>query len=427
MIATICGVSRHAKAGFAAVLLAGGLFGASVAAEPDAAPADRVEVAVLAEPSGPIDNWAGMFVAEDGHVYLTAGDHKGEGGNSWAYRFDPRSRTFERVLDVQWDGRGHYDPLSVGQGKFHAPPVRDGEGTLYLTTAYGGESAGLALPYPGSLMFALEPRAGARPKCLGPVFPGEGVFAAVFLQSVHAYAAVTLPSGRCQVHDVRTRKLLFRSDDPAGPEARLLARDGRDRVYFHGREGRVLRWNPADGSVAAVGIDVPSARALPPRAGGAWSPKDDLIRVMKPAGPAQDILIGVTNYGLFFRHDPATGATAALGHSLDVEPPAGPYYVADFALRRDGAMLYYVGGIENEVNGRHHDNPVIELDLATGGKRVLCRLNAVLLARKAGRFLYNYGASLAPDERTLYLCPDVSGGKVALVSVPLAEPQGGRE
>ncbi len=78
-----------------------------------------------------------------------------------------------------------------------------------------------------------------------------------------------------------------------------------------------------------------------------------------------------------------------------------------------------VGGLGNAAGDYAHDNPVIALDLATGGKRVLCRLNAVLRERRLPRFQSNFAAALSPDETRLCLAPNLSEGRVVLVTLAL--------
>jgi hypothetical protein len=367
-----------------------------------------------------------MYVDDMDRVCFAIGDGRSDGGNAWLYRYDPATERIECILDMSLAAGPSRGPWGSGHGRIHAPLLADDEGRVYAASApCAGDESPAGRPA-GGVIVRIGAEKDAASQCYGELFPGEGIYGAVLIETKRAYAALTQPSGRCQIYDLGARKLIFRSAVAGGPEARMIAKDRRDRIYFCGPQGKVFRYDADLNTTEPVPMPLPSAGRLPTKDGNEFSLRDDLPRVMKLDGGNANLLIGITFYGLIFTYDVDGSATTLLGHALDRSPVVGPYYVPDFAVPKHGGRLYYVGGTENEINGYRHDNPVIECDRVSGAKRVLCRLNEETTRRNLGRFLHNYAAALSRDERTLYLCPNLAGGRVAIVAVPLAQEGGQR-
>jgi len=387
--------------------------------------APGVNVIAVGEKRQNNENWAGMVCDEQGRVYLTGGDHeprnwakKQTPGNSWVFRFDPADASVTTILDIKANSGKLYREASIGHGKFHVSPLMDSAGTIWISSYYYNKEYLDTSHYDGSILFSIHPGKEKEVVCHGIIFPREGTMAAQLVPSIGAYAALTAPSGRLQVYSLKEKKVIFASKAKGGINVRLLAKDSRDRLYFHNEAGRVIRWDPKDNSESSVNMLLPSARSLPPRQTSdahKEKKKNDLIRMMKitPDGT----FVGVTNYGYFFRYDPEREKTSMIGPALELNGRPAHYYVPDFALSSDGAMLYYTGGLSNQNQGVVHDNPVIAWNLKSGKKRILCRLNQVLKKPGFGRFRYNFGALLSRDEKTLYLCPNIAPGRVCLVAI----------
>jgi len=371
--------------------------------------------------SGRISNWAGLWEDGQGVIYVTAGDHGSKAGNSWVYRYDPKAPQEGVVpfLDVQKHGEKFFDSTGIGHGKIHVPPLIARDGRAYISTYHWHDDRGSVAHYEGSLLFSFLPAKPEQIVCHGIAFPGEGTVAAQYVPDLNGYAALLQPSGRFAVYSLEQKKVIFYSAIRGLPNSRLLARDAQQRLYFHDDAGGVRRWDPQTQAVERVPITIPSCVSFPPSRSKQYRlPQADFIRVMQPVSDKE--LLGVTNYGIFFLYNTATGQTTNLGHALDQEPAPGPHYVPDLALNGAKDTVYYCGGIENAIGGYGHQNPLIAFNFRTGKKTVLLRLAEEFKKRKVGaRFQWNFGILLSRDGKTLYLCPDGSGGTVWLVRIEL--------
>ena len=382
--------------------------------------ADAVQILKIPA-DGRISNWAGLWEDDQGVIHVTAGDHGSKDGNSWVYRYDPKTpeKGVVPFLDVRKHGKDFFDSTGTGHGKIHVPPVVAADGRVYVSTYHWHDDRSPVAHYEGSLLFSFLPAKPDQIACHGIAFPGEGTVAVQYAPSLNGYAALLQPSGRFAVYGLKQERVLFHSAIRGLPNSRLLARDEQGRLYFHDDDGGVRRWEPQTRTVERVSIKIPSCVSFPPSKSKQYRlPQADFIRVMRPVSEKE--LLGVTNYGLFFLHNTATGQTTNLGHALDREPTPGPHYVPDFALNEARDTVYYCGGIESAIGGYTHQNPLIAFSFRTGKKTVLLRLAEEFKKRKVGaQFRWNFGILLSRDGKTLYLCPDGSGGTVWLVRIEL--------
>ena len=207
--------------------------GTVLAGEPDVS---GITVHRVGGDLGYLANWAGMAVTDDGRVFISAGDHNPQKpkkdapivpGNSYVWVYTPATHEIAMRLNIQVDGTAAFDPQGIGHGKIHTPPVGDGRGHLLVSSSYYNEPYDDVSKYEGSILFSLDPKTTEPAACHGVIFPNEGTFAAVYLPSIDAYAAFTLPTGRAQVYSLKTRQVIFQGPT-SNMDVRLLASDRQD-------------------------------------------------------------------------------------------------------------------------------------------------------------------------------------------------------
>jgi hypothetical protein len=188
-----------------------------------------------------------------GKYYASIGDHLAPAGTAFVYEYDPATRTFRQLVDVQRLlnlPEGHYAPA-----KIHTQLVMGKDGWLYFGTHRGSTRVTTdEYHYKGDWIVRVDPKSakaevvvhGPVPKhCIptgtldpermifyGGTTPGEGRSAG---ESIHFFA-----------YDIANRKLLC--DVPDGPKRAMIFAKSTGRVYYmNASETALMRYDPAKG------------------------------------------------------------------------------------------------------------------------------------------------------------------------------------
>ncbi len=175
------------------------------------------------------------------------------------------------------------------------------------------------------------------------------------------YGEATLPEapdperahdqGAFFVYDVKARRVVFRSDDPAHSLFRNILVDAKGRAYVAGEHGHLLVYESGADGLREVDQRLP---------GGGYH------RASTRAAPDGSVY-GVTQNPEEFYSLSAGGKIRALG------PAKG--YTASMALDPDGSRFFYVPGAHGDAY--EQGTPVVAVDTATGDQTVIAELNGL--------------------------------------------------
>ncbi len=372
--------------------------------------APRVDVLVIPDlPDGGRgtlwSSWGDGCVASNGKYYTSVGDHRGMDGTSRVYEYDPASKSLQLLVDVAKVQKGH--------GKIHAG-IHEHDGALWFATYWGKpREMDFTGEYQGSILLRLEPASG-KVENLGAIVPKRGLPASNFdpARGLLYFHAVTTDGGDLQdslaVYDVKARRVICSAGGNMTGK-RAFLRDLAGRVYFSCRDGTLGVYGPDQGATAATKIRLPEGASL--RAGAA---------ALK-SGP----LFGMTGAGRLFSLDPRTEEVKDLGPNL-----ADGDYTAVMASSPDGKWVYFVPGAHGSSS--RHGTPVVQVDTATGRRKVLAFLHAPVREKLKHHLGGTYSLQVDAAGERLFITfngAPVSGGKqeafgqpsIVVVHIPASE------
>lgn len=331
--------------------------------------------------------WGQGLVASTGKVYSAVGDHKGVGGNTFVYEYDPNTHVLRALVNLQQAVPIRKD--EYGFGKIHGRISEGRDGNLYFTSFYGDGGPGhLAASH---YFFRYSPQAGTI-EPLGSVegygLPSTHMWSDGLLLYAEATDKLNVDA-RFLVFDVTTRKVTFQCAHP-GLLPRDMFVDARGNAYFEGSRETLMKYDRAINGVIRMPQPMPG-RTL-----------------RRTAGPGPDgLFYGITRSNhMLFRLDPQTGEVVSLGQAegdtggLDLDPT--------------GRYLYYV--VSDEKAGTA---PLVQVDVSdvfTPTKRVLCNLGGCLQGADAPK---SYFLRTSLDGKRLFLGLNGSGSVwFAAIDVP---------
>jgi hypothetical protein len=137
--------------------------------------------------------------------------------------------------------------------------------------------------------------------------------------------------------------------------------DARGRVFFTAPDGSLHYYDPSSNQVATSATKLPSSEN--PR-------KGDTLRAA--AGPTRaGVLYGMTQAGRLFSFDSETDTVKDLGPNF-----GDGVYTAVMALSPDEKFVYFAPGAHG--SGVGIGSPIVQYNIATGGRKVLAFLNVAL-------------------------------------------------
>lgn len=330
-------------------------------------------------------SWGDSLFGTDGNYYASTGDHDGPFGHAYVYVIDPAAKETRLIVDynaVVGIPKGSYSP-----GKIHAPICEGGDGWIYFAGYRGSEATASAkYGYIGDWLLRYELKTG-NVENLGVMVPHMSIATMRSDPQRGLLYGLCVPGATIAgaknaffVYSVKSRSLVFLGGPPS-PVCRaiMLARNGH--AYYDAGGGAIYHYTPEDNTLQRTRAVLPDGSSL---------------RAASEQGP-NGMIYGFTMGGKIFSFDPATEQVTTLCPIF----PAGPTYTTTCRLSPGGRYLYYMPGAHGgqRVNGA----PVVQLDLKTNQRKVLCFLFDYL--REAAQYETGgaFGMALNADGSQLHL------------------------
>jgi sugar lactone lactonase YvrE len=332
-------------------------------------------------------SWGDICVAADGSVYCAIGDHGDDAGGDarcYLYRWDPRQKRLEQIVDMQ-----KLVPPRPGQpawSKVHAKIDEGPDRKIYFScTLNDGNRAGkpnynFNEQLPGGQLYRYDPQTGQ-----AEVFanlPPKRCTATSLMDRQRNIWWCNLEAGEGNALwglDLGTRQAVFQAPDGSTAFNRsfALARDGS--IYFNG-EGGLWRLD------AKAGL-------RPTRSSFAGSPGMRSASHESQQGHVYGTTQGTNQ---LFRYDVAADEITMLGPTwLKGE------YTTVMMLSPDERFLYYLPG--SHGGAFKSGTPVIQYEIASGKRKVLAFLAPACEEQLGYVPAGTYGAKLSAKGDTLYV------------------------
>lgn len=332
-------------------------------------------------------SWGDIGIAQDGRVYCGIGDHgKDAEGDArcFVYRWDPKSKKLEQIVDMN-----KVVPHRAGQpawSKVHAKIDEGADGKIYFNaTLNAGSRAGDEQYHwnenlPGGQLYQYDPASGKT--VVFASLPPKRCSATSRLDRERNIWWCNLEAGDGDALwglDLSTRKPVFQTPDGTVAFNRnfILTADGS--ILFNG-DGGVWKYDAASKSLRkteATFGDAPGMRAS--------------TRESK-AG----FVFGSTHKtNELFRYDVANNTVKTLGSNW-----LTGQYTTVMVLSPDERFVYYLPGAHGKAF--LHGTPVVQLDVATGRRKVLAFLAEPMTDQIGYVPGGTYGIKLSSDGGTLY-------------------------
>jgi hypothetical protein len=361
----------------------------------------------------PWSNWGDSLFAQ-GKYYSAIGDHLAPQGNAFVYEFDPDAKLFRLLTDVRKLidlPDGHYTP-----GKIHSRLGLGRDGWLYFSTHRG--STRVTTPenhYTGDWLLRANPSTGqSEIIARGPV-PNHCLPNGLLDAERLIFYGGTAPGQggddegiQFFAYDLANRKMLY--SGPDGPSRAILLAKSTGKVYFTPKKGDtpLMRFDPAS---PAAPVEIPGELGLRACTDETRDGKVYTVSFPQREGGTQ-----------LYAFDVRTERVTPLGPAA-----AGTnQYIASLKADPSGRYLYYVPGAHG---GSDKDgSAVVQYDLRTGKKKVLCCLHPVF-EQKFGIVLKGtYAVAVDDQGERLFVTWNISRGSkawdccgVTVIHIPASE------
>ena len=333
-------------------------------------------------------SWGDIGIAQDGRVYCGIGDHgKDVEGDArcFIYCWDPKSKSLEQVVDMN-----KVVAPKVGQpawSKVHAKIDEGADGKIYFNaTLNAGSRAGDEQYHwneqlPGGQLYQYDPATGKT--VVFTSLPPKRCSATSRLDRERNIWWCNLEAGDGDAlwgFDLNTRKPVFQSPDGTVAFNRNFVLTADGSILFNG-EGGVWKYDATLKSLAKTGATFSDALGM--RASTRES--------------SSGVIFGSTyKTNELFQYDVATHQVKMLGPNW-----LTGQYTTVMILSPDERFVYYLPGAHGKAF--LHGTPVVQLDVATGRRKVLAFL-AETMAEKIGYVPGGtYGIKLSSDGSTLFV------------------------
>lgn len=334
-------------------------------------------------------SWGDICVARDGRVYVGIGDHgKDAEGDArcFLYRWEPKQKTLTQIVDMN-----RVVPHRDGQpawSKVHAK-IDEGPGgdILFSCTLNAGNRAGDAKYHwnddlPGGQLYRFNPK--SEKVSVFASLPPKRCSATSLFDDERNIWWCNLEAGEGDALfglNLKTgEKVYLGTDGEVGFNRNFaLAKDGS--IYFNGKEGKLMRLDPATKTIQETGVTFPDS---PGMRASSRSTKEGVI-------------FGTTHRtNQLFQFDTQTKELKLLGPTWGTGQ-----YTTVTVLSPDERFLYYLPGSHGQAF--KYGTPVVQYEIATGTRKVL----AFLAPAFEKHFQYvpggSYGVKLSQDGGTLYV------------------------
>jgi hypothetical protein len=332
-------------------------------------------------------SWGDICVAGDGRAYCAIGDHGDDvGGDArcFLYRWDPKRRTLEQIVDMN-----QVVPPQKGQpawSKVHAKIDEGPDGCIYFSCTLNDGNRAVTPPYkwtdtlPGGQLYQFDPRTGKtivfadlpRPRCT----------ATSLLDRDRNRWWCNLEGGDNALWclDLKTKKPLFQAPDGSMSFNRCfaLARDGS--VYFNGKDC-LLKMDGGAGKISKTDATFDGSPGM---------------RSATHEAKAGAIYGTTHKTGQLFRFRPAKNQWTFLGPAW-----LKGDYITVSVLSPDERFVYYLPGAHGQAY--RQGTPVVQYEITSGRRKVLAFLAPAFEQAHGYAPAGTYGAKLSADGATLYV------------------------
>lgn len=326
----------------------------------------------------------------EGSFVVAVGTNRLIDGNCCLYEYDPAIHANRRIFDM---GRflGH-QPGRPGHGKLHGRLDESPDGSVTLVT-YPGLNPETPINQRmqfGSRVVRHNLRTGKTQDfgmpVLGDVFPMN----ATDVARGRVFGAGLF--GGFLAYDLHARRILYGKGLPEGfgwgQRGTIVDPDTGCCYGSETQTRRIVKFDPNTGTFSRT------KAAIPPHPVAA-ADHEAVIRTYTRKRLRDGSFIVMTSDGILFKFFPDEERTQLLGTSF-----ADGLYCAATALSPDERYLYYAVGIHAAEYPPH---PLIQLDLATGRKKVLAFLGPWCQAKHGYRLGLAYSCCIDPEGRNLLL------------------------
>lgn len=377
-------------------------------------------------------NWAALYAASDGKVYVGLAYHGGDGHMACYDSKTDQMTDIGNLTELCGEQNLHRGP----QSKIHAKFGEGKDGKIYFGT-HGGwwfNYARFATKegYPGAHWMDYDPHAG-RVTDLGLATPYQGINTGAYDPQFNRIYGLTHPRGEFVYYDVASKKTVNKGRvNNWDSICRTLAIDDEGKVYGSFGAGHVFRYDPKTDALTELSVQLP-VRQKGISLGRDYTKAETGFRTM--------IWDSVTSrfYGVdesetrlfsFSPHDGNDGRIEALG-SLAIPALAHernvPFATLTLTLGHDRKLYYAAAGLEFDYSASAGAvaSHLMTYDLSTGktvdhGQMILPDGRRVLGANSASTgpdgTIYFVGAVEAPAGAK----SEEIGGKIGSTAYRLA-------
>jgi hypothetical protein len=202
-------------------------------------------------------NWAALFAASDGRVYVGLAYHGGDGHLVYYDSKTGRMHDAGNLTELAGELQLRRGP----QSKIHSKFGEGTDGRIYFGThaGYWWNYARYATKegYPGAHWMAFDPKTG-RVEDFGLCVPNQGVNTGAYDPLFNRIYGLTHPRGEFVYYDVKTRRAVNKGRiNNFESICRTLGIDDRGNVYGSFGQGQIFRYDPRTDAVEELAARVP--------------------------------------------------------------------------------------------------------------------------------------------------------------------------
>ncbi len=353
-------------------------------------------------PDGLWSSWGTGEVHSSGKVYTAVGDHKGIGGDSHLFQYDPETRELRHIGGIFETIEGFDSEKNYGLGKIHGRLSEGADGNIYFA---GGQGTSRDREhYKGTHLFRLEPDTGRIIDLGRPMFGWSTPSTHFNQRDMLLYAEMMIPPvhlggdprddfldplveelgrqpWRLMVYDLEKERVIYFGGKEQSSASRDLFVDADGHAYVGGPEdGHLQKYDPASNYVRKLDVKMPG----------------DIIR--RTAGPDQDgMLYGISrdredNRMYLFRFDPETVSIKVL---FEVGRDC-----AAMGLDVENGFLYFLPGGKNSAGW---GSPLIQVDLHDKSRKVIGFLHHPVWEKYDFHLAGSYNLMVSDDGISVYI------------------------
>lgn len=355
-------------------------------------------------PGKPWSNW-GDSLAVGNKYYASVGDHLAPAGNAFVYEYNPETKSFRKLLDLQKLlalPAGHYVP-----GKIHSRLDLGSDGWLYCSTHRGSTKVTTdEYHYQGDWIVRIDPASGKSEVVVrGPV-PKHCIPTSVLDPERLIFYGGTAPGQDSDprgiqffAYDCQHRKLLYAG--PNGPVRYMIFAPSTGRVYWtadNTDNGQLLRYDPASNKPKPI----PGRIGI--RAATQETPQHRVFTVSQGNKESPPTL---------FAFDTQTEKIESLGNAAI----GSQGYITSLDVDPTGRYVYYIPGAHGGSEQDH--SAVVQFDTKQRTRKVIAFLHPYYAKHYGATLKGTYSSALSPDGSKLYITWNVNRASRAWDSVAL--------